>query len=223
MRYPGRMAGELAICVVVAAHLASAAGPQIAGRVVEVHDGDTLTVQTSGGGLVRVRLEGIDCPELGAPFSRVARARTVELTLYRDVEVRGSVVDDHDRLVARVLVEGQDESKTLVSEGLAWHYVRYSSDPVLAAAERHARETPLGLWRDPHPMAPWDWRQAHRQAPLPEPGGPALPLHGNAQSHVYHRPGCPQYDCRQCTRVFRTEKDAMAAGYRPGGCCHQAK
>jgi len=29
----------------------------------------------------------------------------------------------------------------------------------LAASEKEARESKLGLWNEPDPIAPWDWRK----------------------------------------------------------------
>jgi micrococcal nuclease len=50
----------------------------------------------------------------------------------------------------------------LVAEGLAWHFKRYSDDENLAEAEIAAREERRGLWADPLPVAPWDWREQQR-------------------------------------------------------------
>lgn len=48
----------------------------------------------------------------------------------------------------------------MVTNGYAWHYVRYAPDnKQLADAEKQARELKLGLWFDQSPIAPWDWRK----------------------------------------------------------------
>lgn len=49
----------------------------------------------------------------------------------------------------------------------------------------------------------------------------AGPLHGNVRSQVFHAPGCRYYDCKQCSAVFQTVDDALAAGYRPCRQCAQ--
>jgi endonuclease YncB( thermonuclease family) len=46
--------------------------------VVGVHDGDTITVLRDRQ-RIRVRLHGIDCPELGQPFGRPAKRLTSSL------------------------------------------------------------------------------------------------------------------------------------------------
>jgi len=47
----------------------------------------------------------------------------------------------------------------------------------------------------------------------------AAAFRGNTSSRVYHAPWCRNYDCRDCTRVFRSEAEARAAGFRPAGDC----
>ena len=49
-----------------------------------------------------------------------------------------------------------------MADGLAWHYVRYSKDARLAAAERDARAARRGLWADKAPVPPWEWRATER-------------------------------------------------------------
>jgi endonuclease YncB( thermonuclease family) len=112
---------------------------------VAVIDGDTIAVRRNGEKL-RIRLEGIDCPERGEPYSRRARNFTNSLAYGKVVELRPKEYDQYGRLVARVIVDGQDVSLALVQAGLARHYKRFSSDPVLADAERKAREERIGIW-----------------------------------------------------------------------------
>jgi endonuclease YncB( thermonuclease family) len=44
----------------------------ITGKVVRVSDGDTITV-LEGGRQYKIRLEGIDAPELGQAYGRVSK------------------------------------------------------------------------------------------------------------------------------------------------------
>jgi endonuclease YncB( thermonuclease family) len=58
------------------------AGDTVTGRCVGVHDGDSITLlldTPAGKRQVRIRLDGIDAPELGQPFSRIARAALSEM------------------------------------------------------------------------------------------------------------------------------------------------
>jgi endonuclease YncB( thermonuclease family) len=133
----------------------------LAGTVVAVHDGDTVTVLDASRQQTRVRVEGIDCPELHQAFGRKAKQFTSELVYGKLVEVEGSKRDQFGRLLGRVLVDGRDLSLELARAGLAWHFVRYSSDKALAGAEAHARAAQRGLWVDPSPTPPWEYRKGH--------------------------------------------------------------
>jgi micrococcal nuclease len=134
--------------------------------VVSVHDGDTVRAIDEQKIEHRVRLAGIDAPERGQAFSRVARDRLRELALRQRVVVRVKEKDKYGRQVATLEAGGRDLGKQLVAEGLAWHYTRYSDDEDLAAAEAEARAARRGLWADPDPVPPWVWRaeEARRKA-----------------------------------------------------------
>jgi endonuclease YncB( thermonuclease family) len=134
---------------------------RFAGRVVGVTDGDTISVMRDGRS-VRVRLEGIDCPERGQDFGQRAKQFTSEMAFGKDAVVDVRDVDRYGRL-ARVTVDGEDVSLALVRAGLAWHYTRYSRDLELAEAEIAAKSAQLGLWSRSAPTPPWEFRQS---APL---------------------------------------------------------
>lgn len=142
-----------ALLVVVAAALQT-----FSAHVVGVHDGDTITV-IQGRQQTRIRLEGIDAPELGQAFGQAAKRRTATLVFARDVVIRPKELDRHGRLVARVVVDREDVSLVLVQDGLAWHFKRYSGDEALARAEDQARRGRRGLWQEPNPIPPWDFRR----------------------------------------------------------------
>jgi micrococcal nuclease len=202
-------------------------------EVSRVIDGDTLEVSDVVHGLLRIRLEGIDCPEGGQPFGQVARNFTRQLAFGRSVIVRVANTDRYGRLVALVTSQGKDLSLELVKAGLAWHYTEYSSDPTLAAAEREARNAHRGLWVDPSPVPPWVARRPTASAnPVASNLKPATskiksavvgPFHANTQSRVYHSDNCPNAHCLNCSLIFKTENEAKTAGYRPAGDCITAK
>lgn len=132
--------------------------------VVAVHDGDTISVRTATE-TIRLRLEGIDCPEYKQPYSARAKQFTSDLVYRRQVTVEGRGRDQYDRLLARVRVSGIEVNEALVRNGLAWHYQRGAIDRALADAERTARATGAGLWADKNPVPPWLWRREHTPSP----------------------------------------------------------
>ena len=154
----------LALCLAFAATLTGCL-PQdsFEGRCVKVYDGDTVEVMAGGPTSLRVRLHAIDSPEKGQPFSNAARKRTRELVEGKRVRVEVRDRDQYDRLVARIFVDERDLSEQLISEGLAWHYTRYSSELALGRAQREARKARRGLWQDPDPEPPWEFRQSRRE------------------------------------------------------------
>ena len=200
---------------------------RFSGRVVGVHDGDTISVLV-GRRPVKVRLEGIDCPELSQPYGQVAKLFTSDHVFGKPVAVEQTTIDRYGRSVGRVFVNGEDLSHAILAAGLAWHYTQYSSDGMLDAAEQSARAARRGLWSQPRPMPPWVFRRPRvRVAPAPAtrsvlpPAAVSGPFHGNVQSHVFHAPGCPNYNCKNCTAVFATREDAVAHGYKPAGDCRR--
>ena len=131
-------------------------------RVVSVHDGDTLRALDPTRTERKVRLLGIDAPEIGQPFGTKARDRLTALVKGKAVTVHDSGSDNYGRSLARVEVAGEDVNRRLVADGCAWHYTRYSDDDSLAAAEAEAKAARRGLWAEPDPVPPWEWRATER-------------------------------------------------------------
>lgn len=134
------------------------------GRVVSVHDGDTLTVLIDRR-QVRVRLTDIDAPELRQPFGTRSRQSLSDLCFGKPaaLDIRGQ--DRYKRTLAHVTCAGTDANSEQVRRGYAWTYVRYARrDSPLLALENEARAAHRGLWQDRAPVPPWDWRRNGRQS-----------------------------------------------------------
>lgn len=143
---------------------ASPAPADVQGRVVSVHDGDTLTVLLESRP-VRVRLIDIDAPELRQPFGTRSRQSLSSLCFGKvaSLDVHGH--DRYNRTLARVTCGGTDANAEQVRRGYAWTFTRYArADSPLFAIEREARTAHRGLWQDPAPVAPWEWRNRVRQS-----------------------------------------------------------
>lgn len=124
------------------------------------------------GRAVKIRIEGIDCPELGQDFGTVARRFTSTLVFGKVVSVKEYARDQYERIVARVYTDGQDLSLELVKAGLAWYYKRNTSNAALSAAEIAARKLKIGLWSMPDPIPPWVYRRQKRTGTCSEDGRP---------------------------------------------------
>ena len=205
-------------------------GRTIDARVVRIADGDTLElVPTGQRERVRVRLEGVDAPELGEDFSRDAQNFLRRLLFDQQIRLIGRDVDRYGRLVARVQIGGRDASQALLEAGLACQ--RFAVDATLAATEAQARTAGRGFWaagaRKPQCVTRAAAGSAARP-PLASPPARSAPpttstdtgmVRGNVSSKLYHRASCPNFRCRNCTRVFASEADARAAGFQPSGDC----
>jgi endonuclease YncB( thermonuclease family) len=135
----------------------------LVGKVVAIHDGDTLSVRV-GSDTERVRLAQIDAPERGQPWGRRAKEALGRLAAGRDARLVVVDRDDYGRPVADLYVGELFVNEALVRGGDAWAYPRYVRHPQILAAEDEARRDGRGLWRLPaaEREPPWEWRRAHR-------------------------------------------------------------
>jgi micrococcal nuclease len=148
------MIKQLAICIL--SLLVSA--DTFKAKVIGVTDGDTIVVLTENNQQIKIRLEGIDCPESHQDFGYRSKQATVELCFGKDVTVQKSGEDRYGRTLAYVFVGDLCVNKELLRLGMAWHYKQYNKDQELAKLETEAREKKIGLWSQPNPTAPWDFR-----------------------------------------------------------------
>jgi micrococcal nuclease len=137
-------------------------GQECTGRCVGVHDGDTMTVlidTPEGKRQVKVRMDAIDAPELGQPFSAKSKQALSDMVFGKECRVDSQGGDKYGRTVGRVSVAGTDVNSAMLDAGMAWHYKKYDSRRSMAEKESAARAGKVGLWSDPSPIAPWDWRK----------------------------------------------------------------
>lgn len=135
------------------------AAAELTGTVVAVADGDTITVE-SDGARRRIRLYGIDAPELKQPFGPDARLLLAAVLTGETVRVEYETLDRYRRLVGRVYWQDAYLNARLVAAGYAWHYVAYAKKAKdLADAEAAARAARVGLWSQSNPTPPWQYRK----------------------------------------------------------------
>ncbi|NMM20161.1 MAG: thermonuclease family protein [Rhodoferax sp.] len=133
-----------------------------AGKVSYVTDGDTLWVQPDTGGAPRkLRLDGIDAPEICQPGGEASRAMLLQRALHQRVEVTVRRRDVYGRGLARIRLAGNDLGGQMVSAGQAWSY-RWRRDlGPYAAEEAVARQSRRGLFAVSQPELPRDFRKRH--------------------------------------------------------------
>ena len=114
-------------------------------KVVRVLDGDTYTLLI-GGKLITARLMNIDAPEMSQLYGKQAQQKVESILLTKDVEFRIDGKDKYKRYLVNIWVDGERLDSILVGNGLAWHYVEYSSEEMLAKLQKKAIRKQVGLW-----------------------------------------------------------------------------
>lgn len=139
-------------------------GADFTGKVVRIMDGDTIEVLHNQRA-ERIRLQGIDCPEKSQAFGQKAKHATSALVFGKEVTLQTYGRDKYKRTLAKVLLpDGTIVNHKLVKDGWCWWYRKYAqADRTLERFEEVARAEQKGLWADPRPMPPWEWRNKGRQ------------------------------------------------------------
>jgi endonuclease YncB( thermonuclease family) len=196
----------------------------IASGNARVIDGDTISINGE-----RIRLHGIDAPEMGqscngglfGQWRCGAKAATMleKIIGGRRVTCERKDTDRYGRMVGVCRIAELDVGAEMVRRGMAWAFVRYSTDYV--ALEAAAREQRLGIWRASTETA-WDYRAGKwKFAEARAPGGCSIKGNVNGRGdRIYHLPWSPWYgkvrmDNGTGKRWFCSEDEAVAAGWRP--------
>jgi endonuclease YncB( thermonuclease family) len=141
----------------------SLAAESITGKVIWVYDGDTFLLQ-NGQNSVEIRLWGIDAPEYKQSGGREATKFLIRLIKGRDVKVEKIDQDSYGRIVAKVYFEDVYINLEIIKNGHAWWYQHYAPKArAFREAEAVARDQKAGLWRDPNPIDPREWREQHNK------------------------------------------------------------
>lgn len=155
------------------------AAAELIGRVVGVHDGDTVTILDSGNTQYKIRLAGIDSPELKQQFGAKAKESLSSFLYAKKVTVEWKKRDRYGRIVGKILfmpancitpacLQPADANYEQIAAGMAWYYRQYASElnpddrAKYDAAENRAHVEKRGLWGDPNAVPPWTWRRSKK-------------------------------------------------------------
>jgi endonuclease YncB( thermonuclease family) len=133
--------------------------PEQTGKVIKIIDGDTFDMLTKEKNTLRIRMNGIDCPERKQDFYQSAKNALAGYIFNKEVKLFITGRDRSKRIIATVYCNGENINLAMIKNGYAWHYKKYSTDSVYAEAEQQARFARKGLWRMEHPVAPWNFRK----------------------------------------------------------------
>lgn len=127
----------------------------LCGKVVSVHDGDTITILAQKK-QIKIRLFGIDAPELKQPYGKKSKQFLSNSIAGQIVEVKENGNDRYGRTIGTISLNGEDINAQMVENGYAWAYRRFSKK--YAPQESEAKFEKRGLWRD-DPIPPWVFRR----------------------------------------------------------------
>jgi endonuclease YncB( thermonuclease family) len=115
----------------------------------------------AGGAPLRIRIQGIDAPEICQAFGAQARDALAAQVMGKRVLVDARAQDVYERTVARIRLGHEDVGAWMVDHGHAWSYRFHGSPGPYAQQEARARHGRLGLWQSDQPLPPHDFRTRH--------------------------------------------------------------
>lgn len=136
----------------------------ITGNVVRITDGDTVVVLNANKVQYKIRLMGIDAPEKKQAYGKKSKDNLSDMVAGKFV-VEYDKLDRYKRILGKIKLSGKDVNLEQVNSGLAWHYKKYQGEQsqsdrmMYSKAESEARNAKRGLWNDPDPIPPWDYRK----------------------------------------------------------------
>lgn len=142
---------------------------ELTGKVSKVIDGDTIELLAKENpynhiAKLKIRLYGIDAPELKQAYGKEAKEYLSALVLKQEVSLIIENKDKYDRFVSTLFLKGQDINKEMVKNGYAHAYESFSNKYLTEQAD--AKMFKLGLWQDERVMSPSEFRMLKNEASL---------------------------------------------------------
>lgn len=131
-------------------------------KIIKIYDGDTITALTSQKEKIKIRLYGIDAPELKQPFGKASKRHLIDLILNKSLNINEKGKDKYGRTLAVLHNGDQDINAQMVIDGYAWAYDKFSKDYV--AFQQKAQALKKGLWIDKDVVRPSDFRKLKKSS-----------------------------------------------------------
>ena len=143
----------------------SVAASTLFGRVIEINDGDVITVFNLNRP-VRIKLLAVDAPEENQPFGDVAKKHLSDLVYNKSVSVEYWGIAADGSLIGRVTLNNTDIGAQMIRDGVAWFdasnqgRLSVADREIYQQSEQAARSEKRGLWQADAPVAPWEFVRA---------------------------------------------------------------
>ncbi|OTQ73217.1 nuclease [Gilliamella apicola] len=134
------------------------------GKIVKVIDGDTVDILTPEKQKIRVRLLDIDAPESRQAYGNASKKYLASLIAGKSVFIKENKKDIYQRTLGTIYLEQININAKMVENGFAWAY-RYKgvvNNNNMLKLESKAKQNKKGLWKDKHPIAPWEFRYRNK-------------------------------------------------------------
>jgi micrococcal nuclease len=135
----------------------------LTGKVIGIKDGDTVVVIDAANNQTTLRLAEVDCPEKSQAFGSKAKQFTSDAVYLKEVKYIVTNKDRYGRSIAKIYYnDNKYLSAEIIRNGFGWQYKQYSTSKLLANLEQEARANKRGLWVDPNPIYPSEFRKSKR-------------------------------------------------------------
>lgn len=133
----------------------------IFGKITRVSDGDTVILTDRKGARKKIRLDGIDAPEVGQEYGDESTEFVKQMILNKDVRVDVIGIDKYDRILGVVHCGDKNVNEELLVNGLAWQY-HYNKDKKYAQLVEIAKKQKLNIWSKSNSIDPYYWRKENK-------------------------------------------------------------
>lgn len=131
-------------------------------KIIKIYDGDTITALTSQKEKIKIRLYGIDAPELKQPFGKASKRHLIDLISNKSLNINEKGKDKYGRTLAVLYNGDKDINAQMVIDGYAWAYDKFSKDYV--TFQQNAQLLKKGLWIDKDVVRPSDFRKLKKSS-----------------------------------------------------------
>ncbi len=181
----------------------------IKGKVINVADGDTVTILSGDYQKNKIRLYGIDAPESGQDFGKKSKQLLSQLVKGKAVTAHCYEKDKYHRDVCTLFAPGgEDVNLIMVGLGGAWVYRKYYKETEYYRHEKEAKQNKQGLWAIPHAQPPWEWRKGDTVTP----NAPPVKL---SRNNICHSIGSRYYNRVKHYTRFENIADCLRYGRLP--------